>query len=62
MLNQQRTLQNMLDEAAITQKANQLLVEFRANEELDNWWKGFQTRVYLKDLEWVLQDTGNKQN
>ena len=51
----------MLDEATITQKANQLLAELRASEDRTIDEKDFK-QGYLKALEWVLQDTGIKQN
>jgi hypothetical protein len=47
----------MLDETTITQKANQLLVEFRANPDWKIDEKNFK-QGYFKALEWVLQDTG----
>ena len=47
----------MLDEATITQKANQSLVEFRANPDQAIDEKNFK-QGYFKDLEWVLQNTG----
>jgi hypothetical protein len=50
----------MLDEATITQKANQLLAELRANADWEIDKKDFK-QGYFKALEWVLQDTGIKQ-
>lgn len=47
----------MLDEATITQKANQLLAELRANPDGAIDEKNFK-QGYFKALEWVLQDTG----
>jgi len=51
----------MLNEGTITQKANQLLAELRANPDwaIDeiNFKQG-----YFKALEWVLSNTGIKQN
>jgi hypothetical protein len=47
----------MLDEATITQKANQLLGELRANPDWAIDEKTFK-QGYFKALEWVLQDTG----
>ncbi|MFB5621027.1 MAG: hypothetical protein ACE5RC_07865 [Nitrosopumilus sp.] len=47
----------MLDEATITQKANQLLAELRANPDWVIDEKNFK-QGYFKALEWVLQDTG----
>jgi len=46
----------MLDEAIITQKANQLLAELRANPDWAIDGKNFK-QGYFKALEWVLQDT-----
>jgi len=51
----------MLDEATITQKANQLLAEFRANPDSAIDERNFK-QGYFKALEWVLSDTGIKQN
>jgi len=48
---------DMLDEATITQKANQLLAEFRANPDWAIDEKNFK-QGYFKALEWVLQNTG----
>jgi len=48
---------SMLDEAIITQKANQLLAEFRSNPDWAIDEKNFK-QGYFKALEWVLQDTG----
>ena len=50
----------MLDEATITQKANQLLAELRANPDWVIDQKNFK-QGYLRALEWVLSDTGIKQ-
>ncbi len=50
----------MLDEAIITQKANQLLAELRASPDWAIDEKNFK-QGYFKALEWVLQDTGIKQ-
>ncbi len=47
----------MLDEATITQKANQLLVELRSSPDWAIDEKNFK-QGYFKALEWVLQDTG----
>ncbi|MDF2421531.1 MAG: hypothetical protein OPY06_00795 [Nitrosopumilus sp.] len=47
----------MLDKATITQKANQLLAELRANPDWAIEEKNFK-QGYFKALEWVLQDTG----
>ena len=52
-----KTYQNMLDEATITQKANQLLGELRSDPDWAIDEKNFK-QGYLKALEWVLQDTG----
>ena len=51
------SLKNMLDEGTITQKANQLLAELRANPDWAIDEKNFK-QGYFKALEWVLQDTG----
>ena len=51
----------MLDEATITQKANQLLAELRANPDLAIDERNFK-QGYFKALEWVLSDTRIKQN
>lgn len=50
----------MLDELTITQKANQLLTELRANPDGVIDEKNFK-QGYFKALEWVLQDTCIKQ-
>ena len=50
----------MLDKATITQKANQLLAELRANPDWVIDERNFK-QGYLKDLEWVLSNTGIKQ-
>ena len=47
----------MLDEATITQKANQLLAELRGNPDWEIDEKNFK-QGYFKALEWVLSDTG----
>ena len=47
----------MLDKMIITQKANQLLAELRANPDWAIDEKNFK-QGYFKALEWVLQDTG----
>ena len=47
----------MLDEAIITQKANQLLNELRTKSDMDIDERDFK-QGYFKALEWVLQDTG----
>ena len=47
----------MLDKSIITQKANQLLAELRANPDWAIDEKNFK-QGYFKALEWVLQDTG----
>ncbi len=51
----------MLDEAAITHKANQLLAELRDNPDWAIDEKNFK-QGYLKALEWVLSETGIEQN
>ena len=51
----------MLDESIITQKANQLLAELRANPDWVIDEKNFK-QGYFKALEWVLSDTGIKQS
>lgn len=50
----------MLDEATISQKANQLLSELRANPDWKIDEKNFK-QGYFKALEWVLQDIGIKE-
>ena len=50
----------MLDKSTITQKANQLLAELRANPDWAIDEKNFK-QGYFKALEWVLSDTGIKQ-
>lgn len=51
----------MLDKATITQKADQLLVELRANPDWAIDERNFK-QGYFKALEWVLSETGIKQN
>ena len=50
----------MLEKSTITEKANQLLAELRANPDWAIDEKNFK-QGYLKALEWVLSDTGIKQ-
>ena len=50
----------MLEKSTITEKANQLLAELRANPDWVIDEKNFK-QGYLKALEWVLSDTGIKQ-
>ena len=50
----------MLEKSIITQKANQLLAELRANPDWAIDEKNFK-QGYLTALEWVLSDTGIKQ-
>ena len=50
----------MLEKTTITEKANQLLAELRANPDWAIDEKNFK-QGYLKVLEWVLSDTGIKQ-
>ncbi len=47
----------MLDKATITQKANKLLAELRANPDSAIDERNFK-QGYFKALEWVLSDTG----
>ncbi len=51
----------MLDKATITQKANQLLAELRGSPDSEIDQRNFK-QGYFKALEWVLSDTGIKQN
>ncbi len=51
----------MLDKATITQKANKLLAELRANPDSEIDERNFK-QGYFKALEWVLSETGIKQN
>ncbi len=50
----------MLDKAIITQKANELLAELRANPDWAIDEKNFK-QGYFKALERALSDTGIKQ-
>ena len=50
----------MLEKATITQKANQMLAELRANTDSAIDEKNFK-QDYIKALEWVLSETGIKQ-
>ncbi len=51
----------MIDKATIAQKADQLLVELRANPDWAIDERNFK-QGYFKALEWVLSETGIKQN
>ena len=51
----------MLDKATITQKADQLLTELRVNPDWAIDERNFK-QGYFKALEWVLSETGIKQN
>ena len=51
----------MLDKAIISQKANQLLAELRGNPDWAIEERNFK-QGYFKALEWVLSETGIKQN
>ncbi len=51
----------MLDKATIAQKADQLLTELRANPDWAIDERNFK-QGYFKALEWVLSETGIKQN
>ena len=51
----------MLDEDTIAHKANQLLVELRTNPDWAIDEKNFK-QGYFKALEWVLSETGIKQD
>ena len=51
----------MLDKATITQKADQLLAELRATPDSEIDERNFK-QGYFKALEWVLSETGIKQN
>jgi hypothetical protein len=51
----------MLDKAIIAQKADQLLAELRANPDWAIDERNFK-QGYFKALEWVLSETGIKQN
>ena len=53
--------QGMLDKVTIAQKANQLLAELRANPDWAIDERNFK-QGYFKALEWVLSETGIKQN
>ncbi len=51
----------MLDKATITEKADRLLAELRANPDWAIDERNFK-QGYFKALEWVLSETGIKQN
>ncbi len=51
----------MLDKATITEKADRLLAELRANPDSVIDERNFK-QGYFKALEWVLSETGIKQN
>lgn len=51
----------MLDKAVISQKANQLLAELRVNSDWAIDERNFK-QGYFKALEWILSETGIKQN
>ena len=51
----------MLDKATITEKANRLLAELRANPDSAIDERNFK-QGYFKALEWVLSETGIKEN
>ncbi len=51
----------MLDKATIAQKADQLLAELRTNPDWAIDERNFK-QGYFKALEWVLSETGIKQN
>jgi len=51
----------MLDKATITEKADRLLAELRANPDSAIDERNFK-QGYFKALEWVLSETGIKQN
>jgi len=50
----------MLDKATITEKADRLLAELRANPDSAIDERNFK-QGYFKALEWVLSETGIKQ-
>ena len=50
----------MLDKATITEKADHLLAELRANPDWAIDERNFK-QGYFKALEWVLSETGIKQ-
>ncbi len=51
----------MIDKATITEKANRLLGELRSNPDWAIDERNFK-QGYFKALEWVLSETGIKQN
>jgi hypothetical protein len=51
----------MLDKATITEKADRLLAELRANPDSAIDERNFK-QGYFKALEWVLSETGIKEN
>ena len=51
----------MLDKATITEKADRLLAELRATPDSAIDERNFK-QGYFKALEWVLSETGIKQN